>query len=360
MRKMSNLSLSEWNHLREQSLAPAEAVAYLYADLPSRSFAETLTRLHPGAGLRERLTAILAQSGVAAESADRTVRNWLAGKSVPAERETLFRVAFGLQLSVADANRLLCAASDYGIHARDPEEVVYLFALLTGQSFADAQALKAQCATLRGTGAPSDLSTQLLGGQVATLRDNAEFVQWYAAHAEDFSQLHNAAYEAFMECLHTLLGDGEDFSLEYIASTCLRFRNAMPLDRSVSQLDGMQRLLKHYWPSTTTIKQMKNRRIDVSRKALLLLFILCEGETDINEYSALDEPYITPAERLEAHAFTADEMLARCGMGTLDPRGPFDWLVMYCMCHDVDEGMSERMEQIIRCFFGSETESTLV
>ncbi len=360
MRNMSKLSLSEWNHLREQSLAPTEAVAYLYADLPCRSFAETLARLHPGADLRERLTAILAESGVAADSADRTVRNWLAGKSVPAERETLFRVAFGLSLSVEDANRLLCAASDYGIHARDPEEVVYLFALRTGQSFAQAQALKSQCAALRGTGAPTDLSTRLLGGQVATLRDNAEFLQWYAAHTEDFSQLHNAAYEAFTEYLSALLGDGEDFSLEYIANTCLRFRSAVPLDRSVSQLDGMQRLLKHYWPSATTIKQMKNRRIDVSRKTLLLLFILCEGEADENEYLDLDEPYITPAERLEAHAFSADEMLSRCGMGTLDPRGPFDWLVMYCMCHDADEGMSERMEQVISCFFGSEIDLTMV
>ena len=49
---------------------------------------------------------------------------------------------------------------------------------------------------------------------------------------------------------------------------------------------------------------------------------------------------------------------SRWRSGALDPRGPFDWLVMYCMCHDADDGMSERMERVMACFFDAETGST--
>ena len=44
---------------------------------------------------------------ILAESVSRTVRNWLTGRSVPARREDVFRIAFALGLSEAQADRLL-------------------------------------------------------------------------------------------------------------------------------------------------------------------------------------------------------------------------------------------------------------
>ncbi len=360
MREMSNLSLMEWNRLTQQAMSPAEAVAYLNQELPVRGFAETLLRMCPEPGLRARLTEVLAEGDIAPESADRTVRNWLSGNSVPGNRDTVYRVAFGLGLSVEDTNRLLCSVTDYGIHARDPVEVVYLFALRTGQSYAQAQALQAQCAGLLREQAEAAASTQLLGSQVGQLRTNADFLAWYGEHAEQFSQLHNAAYGFFTDYVKNLMGEGEDFSLEYISNACLRLRSTVPLDRSNAQFSGVQRVLKHYWPSATTLKQMKNRRVDVSRKTLLLLYIVCEGVTDDDAYSPLDEDYILPDERLETHVMKVDSMLETCGMGLLDPRGPFDWLVMYCMCDDGDEGMSKRMENVISCCFSTEPDLTVI
>ncbi len=358
MRSMSDLSLAEWNRLKEQAISPAEAAARLYADFPARTFAETLARLYPGADLRAALTRAVEGEGASPAAADRTVRNWLGGKTVPDEREMLYALAFGLRLSIEDTNRLLCAASDYGIHARDPGEVVYLFALGAGMNYTDAKALRRRCESLRGDDGGQPVATRLLTGQVAQLRTAEEFESWYRAHLTTFSTLHGAAYGYFTEYLDALLGDGEDFSLEYIADTCLRFRNAVPLQRSLRQMDALQRLLRRTWPSATTVKQMRNRHIDVSRKTLLLLYIISEGETDLTRYTVWDEAYHTPAERLASHVTTVDAMLTDCGMGTLDPRGPFDWLVMYCMAHDADDGMSERMERVMACFFAPETGST--
>ena len=191
------------------------------------------------------------------------------------------------------------------------------------------------------------------------LETDEQFLGWYASHASDFSSLHETAYQTFMQGLNTLLGDGEDFSLEYICNVCLRFGNTVPLERDRTRMDSLQRLLKHFWPNTTAIKQMKDRRIEVSRKALILMYILCDGvTTEPQRYRELDEDYITPRERLEAHAITLDSTLETCGMSTLDPRGPFDWLVMYALCCETDEVMSERMEQVMACVFPPETDST--
>ena len=360
MKQFSKLSLAEWNRLREQSLSPDQAAAYLFEKMPYRSFAEVLTAVYPEQDLRARLTDILTETGLSRESSDRTVRNWLKGASTPRDRETVYRVAFGLGLDVEKTNRLLCAVSDYGIHARDPSEVVYLFSLLTGESFADAQRLREECETLLKPGQSAPAATRRMQQEVETLTSEAAFLQWYALHADDFSQLHDTAYGVFKRMLDYLMGDQDDFSIEYLCNTCLRFRNSVPSDRERSHMDHLQRMIKHYWPNATAIKQMKERHIDVTRKALLLLYVLCEGESDEDQYTELDEASLTPKEWMEKHVTILDSILETCGMGTLDPRGAFDWMLMYCLLLREDEGMSERMEQVVACVFHLETDSTMV
>ena len=62
---------------------------------------------------------------ILAESVSRTVRNWLTGRSVPARREDVFRIAFALGLSEAQTDRLLGCCSGYGIHYREGRDAVY-------------------------------------------------------------------------------------------------------------------------------------------------------------------------------------------------------------------------------------------
>ena len=38
-------------------------------------------------------------------------------------------------------------------------------------------------------------------------------------------------------------------------------------------------------------------------------------------------------------------------MAPLDPRNATDWLILYSMCGDPDEPMSDRLEQVIRHMF---------
>ena len=72
---------------------------------------------------------------ILAESVSRTVRNWLTGRSVPARREDVFRIAFALGLSEAQADRLLGCCSGYGIHYREGRDAVYAWFLRNGARF---------------------------------------------------------------------------------------------------------------------------------------------------------------------------------------------------------------------------------
>ena len=97
--------------------------------------------------------------------------------------------------------------------------------------------------------------------------------------------------------------------------------------------------------NTAALKNIRNRKEDVPRKLLLLLYVVTENVID-DSYHELDEEYITMQERLEDHWWTLNAILTDCGMPTLDPRNPTDWLVLYALTAD-EESMSERMEQVI-------------
>ena len=111
----------------------------------------------------------------------------------------------------------------------------------------------------------------------------------------------------------------------------------------------VQKLVKKNWPNTTALKNIRAQKEDVPRKLLLLLYVITENIVD-DDYSELDEDYLTLEDRMEDHWWTINAILGDCGMPTLDPRNASDWLVLYALTA-MDEPMSERMEQVIAHMF---------
>ena len=152
--------------------------------------------------------------------------------------------------------------------------------------------------------------------------------------------------------------EGEDcderkYSMEYISENYLRMN--MPEDRKTSGYSDNQKMIKKYWPGVRSIKAMRNRAEDVSRKVLLLLYIVTGGVWDL-EYDELDEDYMESGEILVTHCDRINGMLKECGMSVIDPRNPFDWLVLYCLKPVNDDFMSERMEQMVQELFSQQEE----
>ena len=56
-------------------------------------------------------------------------------------------------------------------------------------------------------------------------------------------------------------------------------------------------------------------------------------------------------DRVRDHMVIIDAIMDDCGMARLDMRNAFDWLVLYSVAVEDDEGMSDRMEAVIADMF---------
>ena len=86
--------------------------------------------------------------------------------------------------------------------------------------------------------------------------------------------------------------------------------------------------------------------MDVTRKVLILLFLVTDGD-----YQEEDEESEWSAEEVfEDVIARLDDMLFFCGYSALDPRNPFDWLVIYCIyvedLLDIDPKMQAVLNEV--------------
>lgn len=326
-----------------------------------RSFSDTLRDQYPEPDLQTRLIDAFQRDDphVNQESISRKVRNWLSGQNKPTNREDIFHIAFSLSFTEAQASYLLGLCTDYGIHYREGRDVVYAWFLRTGRSYTEARDFFLTLPPIsRPTEIPQNVSSHLtheLHNDFLRVQTTDALRECYLANLDHFGSLHLRAYSYFQRYLDQLIHpaptwDGAkepDYSIEAVMSQY--FSLQMPSGKDRRGYSIVQKLVKHNWPNTTALKNIRNHREDVPRKLLLLLYVITENIMDDN-YNELDEDYISLEERIEDHWYSLNAILTDCGMPLLDPRNPTDWLVLYAITAD-DEPMSERMEQVIEHMF---------
>lgn len=341
----------EWGRM-----TPAMAARYLRSGkLPERSFSATLREFYSGDDLQERLVREFSEGegATGVESASRKIRNWLSDRHAPTDREDLFRTAFALGFTEGQANILLGRISECGIHYRDGHDVIYAWFLRTGRSYAEARRFFKSLPEAAPGAAPVKLPenshvTHELQACFQRVRTLEELRECYLAKLPLFGSLHLRAYAYFDKYMSVLMspasGAEPDYSLEAVTELYLGMN--MPMSRDRSGYCAAQKLIKHGWPNVTSVKMIKARERDVPRKLLLILYVVTENVLDTG-YTESDEAYISAEERFEDHWWTLNAILSDCGMPTLDPRDPTDWLVLYALRADSDS-MSERMAAVIR------------
>ena len=359
--ELTLLSENEYERLSSGEMSPAMAAKYLQEGVRLRSFDEVLRGLYPGGDLQARLTEALLRAEPEAnpENVGRSVRNWVSGHSKPTRREDIFKIAFALELSEGQANRLLGICTDYGVHYRNGRDVVYAWFLRTGGAYCEARDFftalpeMPRLDSLPDNGSPH--LTRELQSAFLQVHSKAELRECYIDNLGSFGALHLRAYEYFRRYLDKLVHpvpawtgmEEPDYSMEAIME--LYFSMHMPSSRSRCGYSVVQRLIKNNWPNTTALKNIRSRKLDVPRKLLLLLYVITENVVD-GEYRETDEDYLSPRERLDDHWFALNAIRADCGMPPLDPRNATDWLVLYAVTA-TDESMSERMERVIEHMF---------
>ena len=111
----------------------------------------------------------------------------------------------------------------------------------------------------------------------------------------------------------------------------------------------IQKSIRDNWPDETVLSRMAQRKMDVSRKVIILLFMATDGgTTDYGDFSDDDQ---TPEEIFEGRYERMKEMLIDCGFAPLDPRSSFDWMILYCMCVDDTFIIDERMRDFLTAMF---------
>lgn len=344
----TEISAKQWDFVTQDDLTAREAVGFLLNGMQLRTFRDILKRVC-GDDDRERqlVEGLCAQGNVQPDSVRKKVRNWMNGKSLPTEREDVFKICFALELSQEQADWMLLLLTDQGIHYRNGREMIYAYGLRCGISYGETCALVEQMLPEKREDTTRDPMTQVIRQEFQQVKRKEDLFSFILRHRQSLGTSHNTAYAYFTKMLALLTGEGIDgeerYSMEYVADTYLRLN--VPLDKKTGNYSDIQKMVKKYWPGAKSVKAMKSGSEDVSRKALLLMYLVTGGVWD-QEYDELDEAYIQPREFLEAHCKRLNHMLQQSGMRRIDPRNPFDYLVLYCLRPEDELFMSDRMAQL--------------
>ena len=354
---MTEISAKQFDFVTRENLTPREAVAFLRMGMQLRSFRDILRQVCGTENVEKQLVdGLLSQDETQQpDSVRRKVRNWMNGKALPTEREDVFRICFALKLDVQQSERMLTLLTQQGIHYRNSREMVFAYCLRYGMDYGYALSLIEQIAPNREAGSNQQPVTRIIRQEFQGVKAEEDLFTFILHHRDNLGTTHNTAYRYFCNMLTLLTGESlegeERYAMEYVADNYLRLN--VPLDKSTGRFTDIQKMVKKYWPGARSIKAMKSRSEDVNRKTLLLRYLVTGGVWD-GEYDELDESYIQPREFMEEHCRRMNEMLRECGMGTIDPRNVFDYLVLYCLRPEDEQFMSERMAELADEIFQGE------
>lgn len=346
--QFTQISARQWDFVTQENLTSREAVDFLLNNMKLRTFRDVLRLICGSDDQESRIVNGLCSNTsklLQRDSVRRKVRNWMNGKNLPTEREDVFQICFALELDQSQADRMLTMLTEQGIHYRNPREMIYAYCLRYRLGYRYACEMVGQFLQEQSdNGSNREPVTQLIRQKFQSIEAEEDLFSFILRHQSQLGTQHNTAYSYFCKMLSLLTGEdleGEaSYSMEYVAETYLRLN--VPQDKKTGNYSDIQKIVKKYWPGARSIKAMKSRSEDVSRKTLLLLYLVTGGVWE-QEYDELDEAYIQPKEFLETHCRRMNNMLAECGMCQIDPRNVFDYLVLYCLRPEDELFMSDRM-----------------
>lgn len=336
-----------------QSLTRSQAVEQLRRDAHVRTIGDTLSRYAPvppddTKALQAFFTEKLLDSsapGTKRDTVRRKVQMWLKGDIQSISKQGAIQLAFALGLSPEEAGTFLHRACGEGFHWRDPEEIVFLYALREGTTYPQALVLRDQMvekALLTPSGDSTETFTALVRQEAEHITSAQELEEYLRQSKGQLGSFHNTAYALFQEYLDLLCAPEIDdlmdpdkkLSVREVTATYLHealishFKDGMKTNDSL--LLALQRDIQQNWPDEIALSRMLHRKMDVSRKTLILLFLATDGASISGEP---DDDFLEEDEEdFESRYARLNALLCDCGFAPLDSRSPFDWMVIYCMC----------------------------
>lgn len=347
-----------------------------------RTLREKLEKYSYGRDLQSVLTEglMVNHPKLSRDSVRKRVNGWLTSDSRSLEKPDAIEVCFILKLSLKEADDLVASIAEEKLHWRSPDEIVYIFALKQGMDYPSARALDGEMRAMldgaKDAREPAEDSfTPIIRQEVYALNSKEELRDYLRQAAPRLGRCHNTAYRLFMEMMDTLKNpqlDEETARAEVMEAERLTIRdilreyfyenNVLYAKEMVREskkknsrlgenekriFTAIEKNISDSWPDEAALSKMKSRKLDVTRKVLILLFLATEPgpDPDGEEEFTRDEVFQDLYQRL-------NDMLALCGFAALDPRVPFDWMILYCICVQDMFDVDARMRAMFREMFG--------
>lgn len=350
------------------SVAEAAAVLRQYGQF--RTLGDILRSYSGCENPKVRLVeGLMAQEPSASrDSLDKKVRNWLSGRTRSVSKRDAFALCRILELSLEQSDTFLKLVTGEGIHWRNPEDIVWGYAIANGLDYGNTCALLERVSVIKPQKAATDLMPGSFTGEVREklqpllYRSEEELMAFLEQEHNTLGAFHNTAYRLFMQYMELLETGGIDDGMEASPAMSSReilesymYRQLVPIarrqeSRDKSVFSDVQRSIRMNWPDEASISKMKSRELDIPRKVLILLFLATDGSETEYEEEDEDEDILTRDEIFQNIYTRLNRMLHACGFQKLDPRTPFDWMVLYCICvedlWDVDQRLKDMLQEI--------------
>ena len=380
---MNEKTMLMFQSAKDGGLSVSEIVSTLTQYPHYRTLRDVLESFAPEKDLRTRLVEGLLADDPAQnrEAVARKVRNWLSSKPEQSiSRSTAIETAFLLGLSVDEADSFLAMTNDDGFHWRNPAEIVYIYALSRQYTYPQAKALEERMSPWLQSEDPAEPAgedlTNLVREEVSALKTEEELSLYLQQNGPKFGKYHNRAYRLFRIFLDILekseIEDmAEEAEREMTVKEVLReylYRDIVPSGKAKKHILDAESLTKiqknvlkniaSNWPDETTISRMRTRTVDVTRKALVLLFLATDGSDDVSAYEDDydDEEELTREEVFLDSYVRLNDMLLKCGYRQMDARNPFDLMVLYALSADAVYEVDARMAATLEALFGTSQE----
>lgn len=339
-----------------------------------RSVREVLMK-YAGTEDKEKLTDSIVSGlhlyrpEIAADHLRKSVDNWLQNRTRPS-RENIIAISFIWKLTVEKADEFLMDLSEEGFQWRNPGEAAYAFSLAKGFSYEEARELTRRTEKIfeSSAGARGEeifAYTRQVRAGLKMISSAEEFLQYMEQNAGMLGRFRNTAYRQYtsmlkiLECPYGSFNQAgaaaeKRLTVQQILKRCL-FRGFVPHEKNTTgEQRELLREIANRWPDKYKISRTLSRKMGVSRKSLILLFLATDGYNIMNESVFLPEEAlweISEADVFEDSLTRLNIMLMECGFRKMDARNPFDWMILYVMSVDSVLDIDSKMSMILGALY---------
>jgi len=296
---------------------------------------------------------------------EKSVSSWLSGKHelTKRKRETIIEIAFALKMTPKEANAYLNRCFEDGFYMRDIKDVIYVECLEKGLKYEEAcKIIKAYDNSdydhdepKKSDLIPNNEYTKYLEEQFANKKNLKEFI---GQNKQYFGSFRRKAHERLMEFYNNIKEEFDDISIleDYIVDECVKKEKSTKSNNRMSEevydwivmsipkiklkegtakkirdlivegisgRDTMSKLVNK------TVLEKKGKVEPINRKLLILAYLASEKEEiEMEKYSKEEDEL----KAFKKHLYKINEVLLKeCGMPALDPRNPFDWVILHVL-----------------------------